>query len=105
MLSNDTTEEKLKINEKKLRELAIRLESLDSEIHGFLNELNVTPEQLSAFVSCKDNFTDDNWEELQQQKMKLDQKLDVEIKNVRDPLKSKKALASLNVARHWLHVR
>ena len=105
MLSNDKTEEQLKTNEKKIRELAIRLESLDKDTHSFLQELEVTPEQLTSFVSRKENFTEDNWESLQQQKKKLDEKLDIEIKNIRDPLKSKKALQSLNIAQHWLHVR
>lgn len=102
---SDSTEEKLVIHEKKIRELAIRLEKLDSDISNFLEELEVTPEQLTAFVSHKDNFTDDNWEELQNQKKKLDAKLDLELKNIRNPLKSKSALASLNVGRYWLHVK
>lgn len=104
MFSQDT-EEKLNLNEKKIRELAIRHEKLDNDVADFLKELEVTPEQLTAFISKKENFTEENWEELQNQKKKLDEKLDVELKNVRDPLKSKKALASLNVNRHWLYVK
>lgn len=105
MLSHDNIEEKLNVNEKKIRELAIRHEKLDSDISSFLVDLEVTPEQLTAFISKQENFTEDNWQELQKQKQQLDEKLDVELKNVRNPLKSKKALASLHVARHWLHVR
>lgn len=105
MFFQDTAEEKLKVNEKKMRELAIRLEKLDSDISAFLEELNVTPEQLTSFVSNKDNFTDSNWIDLQAEKKKLDEKLNTELKNIRNPLKSKKNLASLNVSQHWLYVK
>ena len=105
MLSNDNVEEKLSLNEKKIRELSIRLEKLDSDITEFLEELEVTPEQLTTFISHKGNFTDNNWEALQKHKKQLDEKLEVELKNVRNPHKTKKALESLHVARHWLHVK
>ena len=105
MISQDNTEEKLIINENKIRELSIRFEKLNSDITNFLEELEVTPEQLTTFISNKDNFTEDNWEVLQQRKKQLDEKLDIELKNVRNPLKVKKALASLNVHQHWLYVK
>ncbi len=91
--------------EKKIKELAIRHEKLDNDISDFLTELDVTPEQLSAFISKKENFTEENWEVLQKRKKSLDEKLEVELKNVRDPKKAKKALASLNVQRHWMFVK
>lgn len=105
MLSQDNIEEKLNMNEKKLREMSIRLEKLDRDIANFLHEMEVTPEQLTAFISKKEHFTEGNWEELQKHKKQLDEKLEVELKNVRNPLKAKKALASLNVNRHWLYVK
>ncbi len=105
MFSKDNIEEKLHINEKKIRELDIRFETLENDISKFLQELDVTPEQLTAFISQKDNFTQENWEELQKQKKQLDEKLEVELKNVRDPKKAKKAFASLNVGNHWLYVK
>lgn len=105
MLSQDNFEEKLQGNEKKIRELSIRLEKLESDVSVFLKELEVTPDQLTAFISKKENFTEENWEELQKQKKQLDEKLDLQLKNVRDPLKIKKALGSLNVGQHWLYVK
>lgn len=105
MLPNDNVEEKISLNDKKIRELSIRLEKLDSDVSEFMAELEVTPEQLSSFISHKANFTDNNWDQLQKHKKQLDEKLDVDIKNVRNPHKTKKALDSLHVQRHWLHVR
>lgn len=105
MFLKDNIEEKLHLNEKKIRELSIRLEKLESDITNFLEELEVTPEQLSTFISKKENFTEENWLEIQKQKKQLDEKLDLDLKNVRNPLNSKKALASLNVGQFWLHVK
>jgi hypothetical protein len=105
MFFQDKAEEKLSINERKLKELAARQEKLDDEVAHFLSELEVTPEQLSTFLANQDNFTEENWKELQHRKKMLDEKLDLELKNIRNPLSVKKALASLNVGQHWLHVR
>ncbi len=105
MLSKDNIEEKLNLNEKHIRELSIRFEKLEKDISSFLEELEVTTEQLTAFISQKDNFTDDNWQELQKHKKQLEEKLETDLKSIRNPLNSKKALASLNVGRHWLHVK
>ncbi|MBS4169833.1 Uncharacterized protein NEOC95_000551 [Neochlamydia sp. AcF95] len=105
MFSPDILEEKLNINERKMRELAIRLEKLDEDTHAFLEELEISPEQLTTFISQKENFTDSNWQELQQQKKQMDDKLETELNNIRNPLQSKQIFSSLNVARHWLYVR
>lgn len=105
MLSQENVEEKLNNNEKKIRELAILLEKVDNDVSIFLQELEVTPEQLTTFISNQENFTENNWLELQKQKKQLDEKLDTALKNVRNPLKAKKALDALHVPRHWLHVR
>lgn len=105
MFLKDNIEEKLSANEKKIRELDIRFEKLNNDIKNFLNELQVTPEQLTSFISQKENFTEENWEELQKQKKQLEDKLNLELKNITNPLKSKKARASLNIDRHWLYVK
>lgn len=105
MFSTENIEEKINTNEKKIRELDIRHEKLDMDISNFLEELDVTPEQLSAFISNPENFTEENWKELQRRKKQLDEKLNVELKSIRDPLKSKKAFASLKINPQWLYVK
>jgi hypothetical protein len=105
MFLRESTEDRLKKNEKKIQELVIRHEKLDQDITNFLEELEVTPEQLTAFISAKENFTEDNWLRLQEHKEKLHIKLDVELKNIRDPHKTKKARDSLHIGSHWLHVK
>lgn len=93
-------------NDLSLQELLIRIDSLDREVKKLLEELNITPEQVSQFVSLKDNFTQENWEQLQQQRKMLDEKLDLELRSIRDPQKTKNTFQeNKNIARHWIFVK
>lgn len=92
-------------NEIAVQQLLIHIDGLDREIKTLLSELNVTPAQLSAFISKEDNFTPENWQELHNQRKLLDEKLAKELNNVRDPRKVKKAQEDRNVQRHWLFVK
>lgn len=92
-------------NDLSLQELMIRIDSLDREVKTLLSELSITPEKLSTFIDNQDNFTDENWQELQKQRQLLDEKLSKELLNVRDPRKVKKHQDDRNVQRHWLFVR
>ena len=93
-------------HELSMQELMIRIDSLDREVKTLLDELQITPEQVSHFVSSATNFTSENWEELQNQRKLLDEKLAMELSNIKNPTKTKEALQSQkNVARHWIFVR
>jgi uncharacterized UPF0160 family protein len=98
-------EEILEDKNKMIKELSIRNENLDRETKKFLEDLKVTSEQLTAFIEKKDNFTEKNWEVLQKEKNKLDQKLQTDIKSVRNPLDVKKTYAERKIDQHWLFVR
>lgn len=91
--------------DKLMNELEIRNETLDEQVKAFFAELNLTPQQLHAFVDNPDNFSKENWEAMQQQKQKLDAKLQLDLQNIRDPLKTKKTYANRKVDQHWLFVR
>lgn len=89
----------------KIKELAIQNEALDRETQTFLEELNVTPEQLTIFIKDKDNFTEENWKELQKEKEKLEQRLETEMHSMRNPLDVKKNYSERIVNNHWLFVK
>lgn len=103
--SQQRLEQTLAKNDLLMQELIIRLDSLDREIKALLAELNITPEKLTAFISNKENFTDDNWTELQKQRKLLDEKLNKELSNIRDPRKVKKTQMDRHVQNHWLFVK
>lgn len=88
-----------------IKENSIQQEALDKEVQELLKELKVTPQQIAAFISAKENFTMENWEELQEQRKILDEKLSRSLNHIPDPLKTRKTQAERNVGRHWLFVK
>lgn len=93
-------------NDLSLQELLIRIDTLDREVKVLLDELKVTPEQITQFVSEKDNFTQENWNELQTQRKMLDEKLTLQLSNIRNPKKTSKTLSEKkHIAPHWIFVR
>lgn len=105
MSLNSTLEEQIKKQEKRVQEIVIRMENLDRELDELFVDLKVTPEQLDTFISDKNNFTDENWEQLQNLRKVLEEKLQRELDNIRDPLKIKQTYSDRNVGRHWIFVR
>lgn len=101
----ENLESKLQRQENAALEAAIRNETLDSEIQCYLEEYNVSEEQLSHFISKKENFTDQNWQDLQNAKKEIEAKLQLELNTITNPLRLKKAYKERNVAQHWLFVR
>jgi hypothetical protein len=94
-----------KNSEQALLQLMIRVDALDREIKQLLDELQATPEQISTFLANRENFTPENWDELQQERKILDEKLKRDVENIRNPSKTQKAQADRHVARHWLYVK
>lgn len=105
MFSDTKSEQQIQTRASKIQALQLQLENLDRQMEELLGELRVSPEQLSAFISKKENFTEENWAELVSQKKRLDDKLQRELDNIRNPLKTKRNYKSLHVQRHWLHVK
>lgn len=98
-------ENQIKRYNTKIEEIEIKLETLMRQEENLLNELKVTQEQLSVFISDPQNFTAENWAELSKQQSLLNEKLSRELDNIRNPQKTKQAYSSLNVKSHWLYVK
>jgi len=96
---------KEKSREKQIKELTIRMDNLDREVDKLLKDLDVTSEQLTSYVQNQENFTQENWQQLQEHKKQLIEKLDRELDNVQDPLQTKKAYTERQVGNNWLFVR
>ena len=93
-------------NETKIKSLSIHLENLNREIDTFFSELQMNLDQLSRYMSNQDNFTEENWGELMNQKKIMEDKLQRELDNIRNPIKAKSSQSSTqHVQRHWLFVR
>lgn len=99
-------ENKIEQNNTKIKALSIQIENINREMDSFFKELQINFDNLSEFMSKKDNFTEENWEELSKQKKMIEERLQRELDNIRNPLKAKHAQSSQqHVQRHWLFVK
>jgi hypothetical protein len=106
MSSKEKLEDKIHKTERKLNELSIILKRLDREYQELLKELSSTPEQLKEYVANPDHFDPPIWEQLQNEKKIWDEKLNLELNSVPDPLKTKKTVSErASIQQHWLFVR
>jgi len=92
-------------NERAIEELSIRIEALDRAAAALFEELQVTPEQITAFLGKQENFTESNWVDLQQMRQKQEEKLMRELLNISNPKKTKKTFNERRIPQHWLYVR
>lgn len=93
-------------NHNKIKTLALQIEGQTREEDTFLHQLEISLEKLNTFSANQENFTDENWQKLLDERNKLQQKLQTELSTIKDVRKTKRALSSLKgVQRHWLHVR
>lgn len=85
--------------------LTLRIESLNRQVLDLMDELQIQPEKLRSFLEEPAHFTKENWEDLQRLHQELNQKLQREIGNVRNPQEMRKKQAERNIPPHWLFVR
>ncbi len=91
--------------DQKINALAIQLEQLDRAVDELFSLIELTPEQLTAFVKKPEHFTKENWEELDKQRLALEERLNRSLSNIRNPRKTKRAYSALNAAHNWLFVK
>lgn len=106
MVIEEKLEEKIHRTERKLMELSLHIQHLHHEYQEILNEFALTPEQIKEFAENSENFPPPLWEQLQQEKKEMDEKLEQELNNVQDTSKTQKTISERGkVQQHWLFVR
>lgn len=91
--------------DQKINALAIQLEQLDRAVDELFSLIELTPEQLTAFVKKPEHFTKENWEELDKQRLALEERLNRSLNNIQNPRKTKRAYSSLKVGQNWMFVK
>lgn len=105
MLNESSPDQKIERTEQRIRELEIRNQGIDRQSNDLLQELRVTPAQLTAFIENPSNFTEKDWATLQRESATVNERLQIEITNISNPAKSKKTIAERNIGNHWVFVR
>jgi len=92
-------------NESTYRELLTQVTTLQEKTKELFDTLNICPEQFAAFIENPANFSPREWEAIEAEKKKLDEKLDLSLAHVRDPIKAQKSFENFSNSRNWLFVR
>ncbi|MBA2369103.1 MAG: hypothetical protein H0V82_08795 [Candidatus Protochlamydia sp.] len=99
-------EEKIQNTQLKMQELSIGMEKLEDDYQELLKELGLTSEELQDYAENPNNYSPPIWEQLQSEKKMLDEKLNLALTNIRDPIKAKEALSErAAIQNHWIYVR
>ncbi len=106
MFQNDTPRDNIKKNDNKIREVSIRLTAIQREIEDLFNELGMTPEELQSYLSMSENFTPEEWQEIQNKTKETEMKLaegDILDADPRETKKKRNETGQINNT--WLFVR
>lgn len=105
MLGARNHEDHISQNEKKINELSLQIEALDRKVEELLNEFKIDCEAILKFNENKDNFSDEEWEELQHERDQLRLRLLKELQGIKNPTETEKKYKERNVQPHWLFIR
>lgn len=105
MFFTKSWEDSTHTNEKKLKELAAEFASLNKDVENFFSEWNLSEDTIAEYNQLQSQFSEEAWQKLNEERLKLEAKLKRELNLVRNPLEAKKRYQERNVAPHWLFVR
>ena len=85
--------------------MKLRLERFERAFKEFYEDSNITPEELTNYLNNEANFRPSVWSQLEELRMDLDQKLNQELQNIRNPFETSQNYAERGeIQRHWLFV-
>ncbi len=92
--------------QRKLKELLILSEKLDNNYQKLLDDLSISEDQLINFIDNPENFTENEWNDLQAEKETMEKMLDLQLSQVKDPNENKKKYSQRKrVQSNWIFVR
>jgi len=92
--------------QQKINELLILSENLNNNYQKILEQLDLSDQQLTSFVENPENFSEKEWEDLEAEKKKMQEMLDLQMSHLQDPKKvQKKYSQRKRVKSNWLFVR
>ncbi len=103
--NKDTIDQKIEKNEIALKKLITDIERLELETAKTFEDLGITQDQFVNYLENPEHFTESEWNDLEEHKKKLNQKLDLSINHINDPCKAAKTRADMRLSQNWLFVR
>lgn len=106
MSKEDELYQKYLSTQQKLKEFSIMSEKIDRNYDTLLQILGLSSAELTEFMENPANFSQEMWNDLQTEKQKMEELLNLQMSVVRDPKKiSKKYSERGRVKQNWLFVR
>ena len=105
MFSLSQDKSHLETAEAKIQRLTQEFETLNEAIDRFFAEWNLDSDALAQFNQDREQFTSEAWEQLNEERLKLEEKLKSELDGVPNPLLTKKRYEERKFSPHWLYVR
>ncbi len=105
-----STEEKraneLKIMQQTINELQILSENLNRNYQNVLQELQISQEEFTLFVTNPNNFTEKEWKEMHQAEEEMKQLITAQLTEVVNPKATKQKYAQRSqIKNNWIFVR
>ena len=91
--------------ERRLKEIENQHDMIDIQKHEVSVALGVSLDQLAEYSKNRDNFTDEQWERLENMRKSNEERLKKEMENRSNPKKTEARRRSLNIGQNWLFVR
>lgn len=88
---------------KELKRLEFEIEALERETAELFKKLEVTPEKIEAFLD-KNNYSKEEWEFIQKERAKFEERLERELSNIDDPERKKQAYEELKNSAAWMRI-
>lgn len=106
MLYKESMSDKILRTERKMKELSIQMEKIKRDYQKLLNEVSLSPQEISEHIDNPDNFPPPIWEKIQKERIQLDEKLNLELSLIKDPFKNQQSYSDqATIQQHWLFVR
>ncbi len=106
MSKEDELYHKYQSTQQKLKELSIMSEKIDRNYQSILDLLGLSPTELNEFMENSENFSPEIWEDMQKEKKKMEELLNLQMTALRDPkVINKKYSERGRIKQNWLFVR
>lgn len=106
MFFKEKLEERIIRTDKKLTQLQGKLQDWEKRYHQILDDAGIELQEVHQYMSHCEQHSPELWHQIQQERQLLDEKLSLELSDIRDHKKLDRTYAeNKNIAAHWLYVR
>ena len=100
-----TKEDQSGKQEKKIKDVTAKFDRIEGLLDNLYKDHGISLEELNAFLEDPKHFDHATWAELQKVNIQLDQKLQLDLKNIKNSHSTKQKYKILSRANQWMFVR